>query len=66
MNNSAIGNWHNSGRITGSWTEYLENRVVDDIEVRGEDWPAAARAVIARSGVQPEEVAPEVDRPRGH
>jgi hypothetical protein len=40
--------------------------VVDDIEVRGEDWPAAARAVIARSGVQPEEVAPEVDRPRGH
>ena len=55
MNNTAIGNWHNSGRITGAWTEYLDNRLVDNTEVRGEDWPAAARDVIARSGVQPEE-----------
>jgi hypothetical protein len=56
MNNSAIGNWHNSGRIIGAWTEYLDNRLVDNAEVRGGDWPAA-RDVIARSGVQPEETA---------
>ena len=39
--------------MTGSWTEYLDNRLVENTEVRGEDWPAAAREVIARSGVQP-------------
>ncbi len=57
MDNSAIGNWHNSGRISGAWTEYLDNRLVDNTEVSGGDWPAAARDVIARSGVQPQEAA---------
>ena len=57
MDNSAIENWHNSGRITGAWTEYLDNRLVDNREVRGDDWPAAAREVIARSGVQPQDPA---------
>jgi len=54
MNNNAIGNWYNSGRITGAWTEYLDNRLVDNTEVNAGEWPAAARDVIARSGVQPE------------
>jgi len=57
MNNNAVGNWHNSGRLTGAWTDYLDNRLADNTEVHGEDWPAAARDVIARSGVQPEETA---------
>jgi hypothetical protein len=57
MNNNAIGNWYDSGRITGAWTEYLDNRLVDNAEVRDGDWPAAARDVIARSGVQPEHAA---------
>jgi len=56
MDNTAIGNWRSSGRITGAWTDYLNNRLIDNVEVRGGDWPAAARDVIARSGVQPEEV----------
>jgi hypothetical protein len=55
MNNTAIANWHNSGRITGAWTDYLDNRLIDNTEVRNADWPAAAREVIARSGVQPDE-----------
>jgi hypothetical protein len=59
MDNSAIGNWHNSGRITGAWTDYFNNRLTDNREVRDEDWPAAAREVIARSGVQPEEATVE-------
>jgi hypothetical protein len=55
MDNTAIGNWRNSGRITGAWTSYLNNRLIDNVEVSNGDWPAAARDVIARSGVQPEE-----------
>jgi hypothetical protein len=55
MNNTAIANWHNSGRITGAWTDYLDNRLIDNTEVRNADWPAAAREVIARSGVQPDD-----------
>jgi hypothetical protein len=55
MDNSAIGNWRNSGRITGSWTGYLNNQLIANLEVSNGDWPAAAREVIARSGVQPEE-----------
>ena len=55
MDNSAIGNWHNSGGIKGAWTGYLNNRLIDNVEVSNENWPAAAREVIARSGVQPEE-----------
>jgi hypothetical protein len=57
MDNSAIGNWRNSGRITGSWTGYLNNRLIDNVEVSDADWPAAAREVMARSGVQPEEAS---------
>ena len=57
MNNTAIGNWHNSGRLIGAWTEYLDNRLIDNSEVPDSDWPAAAREVIARAGVQPEDLA---------
>ena len=55
MDNTAIGNWRNSGRITGSWTGYLNNRLIDNVEVSNAEWPAGAREVIARSGVQPED-----------
>ena len=54
LDNNAVGNWYNSGRITGSWTRYLNNNLVGNVAVKGTNWPAAARAVIARSGVQPE------------
>lgn len=54
MDNLAIGNWYNSGRLQGSWTDYLNNRVEDNVAVKGDAWPAAARSVIERSGIQPE------------
>jgi hypothetical protein len=54
MDNTAIGNWHKGGRINGSWTDYLNNRLVDNVAVEGE-WPERARTVIERSGVQPED-----------
>jgi hypothetical protein len=54
MDNTAVGNWHKGGRINGSWTNYLNNQLVDNVAVEGE-WPESARAVIERSGVQPED-----------
>jgi hypothetical protein len=56
MDNTAIGNWRNSGRLSGDWSAYLNNRLIDNIEVTNADWPSGAREVIARSGVQPETV----------
>ena len=53
MDNFAIGNWYNSGRLQGSWTDYLNNRAVDNVAVEGAGWPDAAQRVIDRSGVQP-------------
>ena len=54
MDNLATGNWYNSGRLQGAWTDYLNNRAVDNVAVAGNAWPAAARAVIQHSGVQPD------------
>lgn len=55
MDNIARNNWYNSGKSNGNWSDYLNNRLVDNIEVKGNDWPANARAVIERSGIQPVE-----------
>jgi hypothetical protein len=54
LDNIATGNWYNSGRITGSWTKYLNNNLAGNVAVKGNNWPAAARLVIAKSGVQSE------------
>ena len=58
LDNSAVGNWYNSGRVTGSWTNYLNNALVGNVAVKGSNWPAAARGVIARSGAQSEKPNP--------
>ncbi|MFD1951705.1 right-handed parallel beta-helix repeat-containing protein [Sphingomonas arantia] len=54
MDNLATGNWYNSGRLQGSWTDYLNNRADGNIAVTGNAWPAAARSIIAESGVRPD------------
>jgi hypothetical protein len=58
LDNSALGNWYNSGRVTGSWTNYLNNSLVGNVAVKGNNWPAAARGVIARSGAHSEKPKP--------
>jgi hypothetical protein len=58
LDNRAVRNWYNSGRVTGSWTEYLSNSLAGNVRVRGKNWPAAAREVIAKSGVRPEQPKP--------
>jgi len=54
MDNVAEKNWYDSGRQTGAWTDYLNNRAVDNMLVKGGAWPAAARAIMDRAGVEPE------------
>jgi len=51
--NTARGNWHNAGKANGSWSDYLDNRLVDNVTVEGMAWPEAARGVIARAGPAP-------------
>ncbi|MAF27693.1 MAG: pectate lyase [Croceicoccus sp.] len=53
LDNTATGNWYNSGRLQGNWTAYLGNRAEGNVKVDGQAWPAAAQAVIDESGVQP-------------
>ncbi|MBN8817583.1 MAG: right-handed parallel beta-helix repeat-containing protein [Sphingomonas sp.] len=58
MDNIATGNWYNWGKANGNWSSYLNNRLVDNVAVKGDAWPAEARAVIARAGPQPLETWP--------
>ena len=53
LDNVATGNWYNSGRLNGEWSPYLNNRVSDNMAVKGTAWPQEARHVIERSGIQP-------------
>ncbi|KQN90736.1 pectate lyase [Sphingomonas sp. Leaf67] len=52
--NLASGNWYNAGTRNGSWDEYMNNRLVDNVKVKGSAWPAAAAKVIAEAGIEPE------------
>jgi hypothetical protein len=54
MDNIATGNWYDSGRRTGIWTTYVNNRDIDNVKVAPGAWPAAAQDVIARAGIEPE------------
>jgi len=58
MDNIAVGNWYNSGKANGNWSAYLNNRLIDNVVVKGDAWPEAARAIIDRAGVR----APEASR----
>ncbi|HTM82925.1 right-handed parallel beta-helix repeat-containing protein [Asticcacaulis sp.] len=54
MDNTAKGNWYNSGVRSGSWTDYLNNQFIDNTKVHSNAWPEAAKAIIARAGIEPE------------
>lgn len=62
--NVARGNWHNAGKANGSWSDYANNRLVDNITVNGQDWPEGAREVIARAGPTPD-TKPSTTNPQG-
>ena len=50
LDNVAMFNWYNSGRLNGEWTGYINNRASGDIKVDGLIWPIDARRVINMSG----------------
>ncbi|WP_334185997.1 right-handed parallel beta-helix repeat-containing protein [Novosphingobium sp.] len=50
LDNVAMFNWYNSGRLNGEWTGYLNNRASGNIKVDGTIWPIEARRVINMSG----------------
>ncbi|MGK6320478.1 hypothetical protein [Sphingomonas sp. DT-204] len=50
--NIAAGNWHSS-ETTGGWLDEIGNVARGDVLLPGRDWPAEARAAIARAGVRP-------------
>ncbi len=50
MDNSAMGNWYNSGRLNGEWSDYLNNTIRDNTSVKEDSWPATARGIISASG----------------
>jgi hypothetical protein len=51
--NRAIGNWHNSDKVAQRWIPQSDCLILDDHLVPDKDWPAAARKVIAESGIEP-------------
>lgn len=53
LDNVARDNWYDSGRRNGSWTEYLNNQSVGNVKVEPGQWPAEARAVMGRAGIEP-------------
>jgi hypothetical protein len=53
LDNLAMGNWYNGGRLNGSWDDYVNNRLVDNIKVKGDAWPTGAQTVIEQAGIEP-------------
>jgi hypothetical protein len=52
LDNTASGNWHDGTQVGGLWDEYHNNHVLEDHRVPDRNWPAAARAVMANSGIE--------------
>jgi hypothetical protein len=50
--NLAVGNWFSTGKVTGSWDEYYDNRLEANQHERPGQWPEAARRVIENSGIE--------------
>ncbi len=53
FDNVARDNWYDSGRRSGSWTEYLNNQAIGNVKIDKGRWPTAAREVIERAGIEP-------------
>lgn len=52
LDNVAMQNWYNSGKINGEWSKYLNNIENDNVKVTGNSWPIEARKIIDSSGVR--------------
>lgn len=60
IDNKAVGNWHNSMEIGGRWNVYQNDLILDDHPVKGQAWPADAKAVMDAAGIEPGTQIPEL------
>ena len=51
--NTATGNWHDSSRTGGLWTNYQNDLILDDHLIPNAAWPADAETVMKNSGIEP-------------
>jgi len=51
--NTASDNWHNGEKIGGMWTNYENDRILDDHLVKDSDWPDEARQIMSHAGIEP-------------
>ncbi|HEU4960626.1 MAG TPA: right-handed parallel beta-helix repeat-containing protein [Sphingomonas sp.] len=58
IDNKAVGNWHNSTEVGGQWNAYQNDLILDDHPVKGDAWPAEARAVMRAAGIEPGKAPP--------
>lgn len=58
-NNTAIGNWHDSSKTGGMWTNYENDLILNDHLITGEQWPADAQAIMHNSGIEPSLAPPD-------
>ena len=51
--NTASGNWHNSDKTAGNWSEEINNHILDDSLLPDKNWNENATRVIHAAGVEP-------------
>jgi hypothetical protein len=52
--NAAVGNWHDSTKTGGLWTNYQNDLILDDHLVLNNAWPVDAQQVMHDAGIEPE------------
>lgn len=50
--NTASDNWHNSDKVGGMWTNYENDRILDDHLVKDAGWPDEARQIMSHAGIE--------------
>ena len=51
--NTATGNWHDSSKIGGLWTNYQNDLILDDHLVVQGNWPNQAQQIMKDAGIEP-------------
>jgi hypothetical protein len=50
--NQAFRNWYAPAKVRGSWDEYNNNLARDNQLLKSGAWPAAAKRIAERAGIQ--------------
>jgi hypothetical protein len=52
VDNTATGNWHDSAKVGGLWTNYENDLILDDHLVTDGKWPEEAQSVMRNAGIE--------------